>query len=452
MAVPNVRLEPSRAGSAEGRYGVADRRSPRVLPLRQPKTTNARPASSRSRCVIGGGPVVETNLLFVVGAVLTLLAVGGALSRRFGQSVIPAYILVGVLVGPHAPAVGEVRLTLLQSPDSLRLLADLGIVLLLFFVGLELGLERLFRQHREFVRASLADVGISLPLGIAVGFLFGFGWLEALFIGAIVFNSSTVIIAKSLLDLGWITNPESETILGVVVIEDIVTALYLAVLSAILLGGENTTALLIESVARAFAFLLLLGVIAYYGASYIERAFDTRSSELFLLGLLGVTALLAGMGLMVGVSEAVAAFLVGTAFGRTGLREQMEGLVPPMRDLFAAVFFFVIGTQTDPRLLVDTAGYVLVAVTITVPGQLVSGYLAGRLYGLGRVRAVRVGCSLTPRGEFSLVIAAFLVAVGPTVTLAETVPAFTVGYVLLTSVLGTVLMRHCGVLERLVAS
>jgi len=391
--------------------------------------------------------VVEFNLLLTAGVLLLLLAGAGALALRLKQSVIPAYIIVGILIGPYAPSLGGLSLTLIDSPALVRLLAELGVVLLLFFVGLELSLDQLFSNRVKFLRAGAVDIGISLPLGIVLGLAFGFTWLEAGFIALIVFNSSTVIIAKSLIDLGWIVNPESQAILGVIVIEDVLTALGFALLSVFLVGGSDASTVAI-SIGRSLLFLLVLLGAAYYGAAILERVFGTESSEIFLLGVLGVGAFIAGAGLMVGVSEAVAAFLVGTAFGRTKHTARIERLIAPSRDLFAAMFFVVIGLQTNPTLLVDTVEFALVAVVVTTVGQLLSGFYAGQVYGLDRHRAVRVGCALTPRGEFSLVIAAFLVTAGTTPALRETIPAFTVGYVLLTSILGTILMRNADRLSR----
>ncbi|SDN09679.1 monovalent cation:H+ antiporter-2, CPA2 family [Halogranum gelatinilyticum] len=383
----------------------------------------------------------EFNLLFTAGVLFLLLAGAGALALRLKQSVIPAYIIVGILVGPYAPSLGGLSLTLVDSPAIVRLFAELGVVLLLFFVGLELSLDQVFANRTKFLWAGVADVGISLPLGVVLGLAFGFTWLEAGFIALIVFNSSTVIIAKSLIDLGWIADPEGQAILGVVVIEDVLTALGFALLSVFLLGGTDASAIAL-SIGQSLLFLVLLLGVAYYGATVLDRVFETRSSEIFVLGVLGVGAFVAGAGLLTGVSEAVAAFLVGTAFGRTGHAARIERLITPSRDLFAALFFLVVGLQTDPALLTATFGFVLVVAAVTTVGQLVSGFLAGRAYGLDRQRAVRVGCALTPRGEFSLVIAAFLVTAGTTPVLRETIPAFTVGYVLVTSILGTVLMRN----------
>lgn len=257
--------------------------------------------------------MAASNLLVTAGLTLTLLAIGGLLALRVGYSVIPLYILAGLLIGPNAPTIGGISLSVVSSVEPFRLFAELGVVLLLFFVGLELSLDELVTNRQRFMKAGAIDIGISLPLGLGLGLMFGFSLLESWFIALIVFNSSTVIIAKSLLDLGWIANPESKAILGVVVVEDLVTALLFAVLSVLVLAGGSLLDLL-ESVGRAFLFLGVLTALAYYGSTLVSRAFSIRSQELFLLAVLGVTTLVAGLGLLNGVSEAVAAFLVGTAF------------------------------------------------------------------------------------------------------------------------------------------
>lgn len=391
--------------------------------------------------------MATTSLILSAGIFLTVLTIGGLIAVRVGQSVIPAYILVGVLIGPFAPSIGGVSLTVVDSTEFIRLLADLGVILLLFFVGLELSITSLIQQRSQFFRAGAIDVGVSFPLGIVVGLLFGFTLLESLFIGLIAFNSSTVIIAKSLLDLEWIVNPESEAILGVIVIEDVLTAAVFAILSAVLLGAADVASLG-RTLGQAAVVLVALTLFAYYGGEWLDSVFDIRSSELFLLGVLGVTTLVAGLGFAAGVSDAIVAFLVGLAFGQTSHVERIENKLAPSRDLFAAVFFFVIGLQTDPRLVISVAEFVLVAVIVTVLGQIVSGFFAGRSFGLSVERASKMASALAPRGEFSLVIAVFLVTAGTTEALRETIPAFTVGYVLLTSILGTILMRNAHLIER----
>lgn len=380
------------------------------------------------------------QVLVEVGIALTALAVGGALAARANQSVIPVYIVVGILVGPNPPtAIGPVSLTLVEDHEFIDVLAELGVVFLLFFLGLEFSLERLVEGWDRLVGIGTVDFLVNFGAGVALGLLFGFSPIETLFVAGVVYISSSAVITKSLIDRGWIANPESEAILGTLVFEDILIAVYLAILSAVALGGGVDEAAV--SVGASFAFLGALTLLAWFGTEYVERLFTVDSDELFLLRVVGVTTLVAGAALLAGASEAVAAFFVGTAFSGTGHVHRIEDVVSPARDLFAAFFFFSIGLATDVTLIAEVAGLLVAAVVLTTLTKLVSGTAGGFLYGLNRRRALRVGVGLVPRGEFSLIIAALATSVG-TGALGETVPAFAVGYVLVMSILGTVLMGY----------
>ena len=172
------------------------------------------------------------TLLLEAGIVFVVLALGGAAATRVGQSVIPAYILAGVLVGPNAPEVAGVSFALVESREFVTLLSELGVVFLLFFIGLEFNLERLLASRQQVTRAGLIDLAINFGAGLGLGLLFDFSLLESLFVAGIVYISSSAIVTKTLLDLGWIVDPESEAVLGVLVFEDVVIAVYLAVLGA----------------------------------------------------------------------------------------------------------------------------------------------------------------------------------------------------------------------------
>jgi CPA2 family monovalent cation:H+ antiporter-2 len=380
-------------------------------------------------------------LLLEVGIALTAIALAGALANRYGLSVIPAYIVVGVLVGPNEPtSIAGVPLTLVEHREFIDVLAELGVVFLLFFLGLEFSIGQLLDDRKRLATIGSVDFAVNFGLGALLGFAFGYTLLETMFLAGIVYISSSAVITKSLIDEGWVANPESSPILGTLVFEDLLIAVYLAVLSAVALG-EGTPTDAVVAVATAFAFLGVLTLVAWYGTEYVERLFDADSDELFLLRVLGVTTLVAGAALTAGLSEAVAAFFVGMTFSNTDHTERIEHVVSPARDFFAAVFFFAIGLTTDVTLLAGVAWLLLAAVVVSTAGKLASGTLSGRVYGLDRVRSLRVGFGLVPRGEFSLVIATLAASVG-TGALGDTIPAFTVGYVLVMSVLGTVLVQN----------
>jgi len=388
---------------------------------------------------------MATTLLLEAGIAFTVLAAAGALAWRIGQSVIPAYLLAGIAVGPYAPEVWGVSLTLVERSEFIDLFAELGVVFLLFFIGVEFSVAKLLAEPRRIVAAGGVDLVVNVALGVVLGLAFGLSLLEALFVAGIVYPSSSAVITKSLIDLGWIADPESEAILGVLVVEDVVMAVYLALLAALAIGGPLSAALL--PLGESLLFLLLFALLATVGSGLVERAFDTRSNELFLLRVVGLTALLAGFALTTGVSEAVAAFFVGAAISESDLKPRLEDVIAPARDLFAAVFFFAIGLGADPGAVAGVLPLLAAGVALAVVGKLASGYVGGRAYDLNERRSVRMALAMVTRGEFSLVVAA--IAAG-TAAVSPAIPAFAVGYVLVMSILGTVLMGASGRVEGLV--
>ncbi|WP_396611103.1 cation:proton antiporter [Haloferax sp. S1W] len=387
--------------------------------------------------------------LLEFGYLFAVLAVMGAVALRFGLSVIPLYVVGGVAVGPSVA--GRVGMPYVADGEVVTLLAELGIVLLLFFLGLEFSLDRLRAARSNIGRAGLIDLVVNLPLGIAIGLVLGWSVVESLLLGGIVYISSSAIVTKTLIDLGWIADPESEPILGTLVFEDLAIAVYLAVVTSLVLGGEGGLVSVGRSLAIAFGFLGLLFVAVQYGTRLFTRVLDIRNQEAFVLRALAVVVPVSGVALALGVSEAVAAFFVGMGFSTSGHRERIERLLAPVRDVFAAIFFFWIGLGTDPMLLGAAAVPLALAVVLTTPAKVLSGYLGGRVYDLSVHRSLRVGVGMVPRGEFSLVIAA-LAASGTTPVMREIIPAFAVGYVLVMSVFGTVLMQRSDLVERLLFS
>ncbi len=384
---------------------------------------------------------MSDTLLFEIGIALTGIAVAGTVANRISLSVIPAYIAMGILIGPNEPStIAGISLTLVDQREFIDVVAELGIVFLLFFLGVEFSISQLLNDRRRIAKIGSIDFLVNFSLGIGLGLAFGYSLLETFFLAGIVYISSSAVISKSLIESGWVANAESGPILGTLVFEDILIAVYLALLTAVA-GGGGTVMDAAVAIGGAFVFLGGLTLIAWYGSSIVEQAFDTDSDELFLLRILGITTLIAGFALTLGLSEAVAAFFVGTAFSETDHIERIESVVTPTRDFFAAVFFFSIGLTTEITLLTDLIWLLLAAVLVTTVGKVISGSLSGRIYRLDRRRSMRVGVGLVPRGEFSLVIATLAASVG-TGALGGEIPVFAVGYVLVMSVVGTLLIQN----------
>ncbi len=404
----------------------------------------------------------ETALIDV-GVLFGAAALVGLLATRLGQSVIPFYILAGMLLGTNV--LGALDLPALLGTDLLPhgaalaldgesefvyLGAELGIVMLLFFLGLEFNVERLLASRGLIGKAGAVDLLINFGAGLALGYLLFGAFLPAFLLAGIVYISSSAIITKSLIDLGWIANDEADPMLGTLVFEDLFIAVYLVVATALALGGGDLGAAVGE-VAIAVAFIAVLLAFVHFATPLLERALDTDSHEFLVLRALGITVPIAGAALAIGVSEAVAAFFVGMAFSSTDHVNDLERLLEPVRDVFAAIFFVWIGLVTDPTLFPGVAGLVAVAVLATTPTKLISGYLGGRIYGLDERRSVRVGLGMVTRGEFSLIIASVAIAgagSGLASDTANAINAFAVGYVLVMSVLGTTLMGYAGGIEK----
>jgi len=393
--------------------------------------------------------------LIEIGALFVGIALAGAIAHRAGQSVIPFYIVGGMLAGEHvlgrlAPL--EVDLvgisTTLQQPyvsesEFVELGAELGIVFLLFFLGLEFSITRLLESRDRIGKAGVVDLAINFPAGVVLGLALGWSAIEAVLLGGIVYISSSAVITKSLIDLGWIANDESDPMLGTLVFEDLFIALYLAVVAAIVVGSDGFADAATDiGIAIGFILVLLGGV--FYGSDLFQRYLETDSRELTVLRTVAIVVFVAGLALLLDVSEAVAAFFVGMGFSSTDHVHEIEELLIPVRDLFAAVFFFWVGLGTDPAVFADPAlvAVLALAVLVTTPTKLVSGYLGGRIYDLDERRSLRVGTGMVTRGEFSLIIAATVAAAGTGPVMTETIPDLTVGYVLVMSILGTVLMQY----------
>ncbi|MDS0475459.1 cation:proton antiporter [Natrinema sp. 1APR25-10V2] len=420
----------------------------------------------------------ETALVDV-GLLFAAVALAGVLASRIDQSVIPLYILTGILIGSNVlgelPAlagsevgiggytatvpeltIGGVDLLAalgglaLTDTDFVVVGAEIGIVLLLFFLGLEFNLERLLASRNRIGKAGSVDLAVNFAIGFGFGYLVFGGLLAAMLTAGIVYISSSAIITKSLLDLGWIANDEAEPMLGILVYEDLFIAVYLAIVSALVLGGGDVAAAA-GQIGIAIGVIVALLALVSYGTGFFQRFLDADTNEFVVVRALGVTILVAGIAYALGVSEAVAAFFVGMAFSGTDHVHDLERLLEPIRDAFAAIFFVWIGLVTDPRLFSPSVlATIAAAAVLTAPAKIVSGFLGGKIYGLDDRRSVRVGLGMATRGEFSLIIASLALSgagTGIATGTAETIYAFAVGYVLVMSVLGTSLMQHSSRIE-----
>ncbi|WP_455362540.1 cation:proton antiporter [Streptomyces sp. SYSU K21746] len=367
----------------------------------------------------------------------TLLAMGGAflaaaflarLGSRIGLPTIPLFMLAGILLGPHTPG-----LVLVEDAHDLEMLSALGLVLLLFYLGLEFHLDDLKRGGRLLLAAGGLYLLLNVGAGLGFGFALGWGGREALVLAGVIGISSSAIVTKILIDLGRIGRPESRLILGVIVVEDIFLALYLAALQPVLSGAEGPAEMIVQT-AKAFGFLLVLAAAARYGTRLVGRLIAVRDNELLVVSFLGAAVLVAGVSEVLGVADAIGAFMVGLILGGTPSGPRIRHLVHPLRDAFAAIFFFAFGLAIDPGDLVSVAGPVAAAAALTIAMNVAAGLIAARLHGYGPGPTANIATTLLARGEFALILAAMAATAGLDGRLAP----FIAGYVLVLAVLGPI--------------
>ncbi|PCG82229.1 cation/H(+) antiporter [Streptomyces sp. WZ.A104] len=360
-----------------------------------------------------------------MGGAFLAAAVLARLGGRIGLPTIPLFILAGILLGPHTPGY-----TLLSNPHDLEMLSALGLVLLLFYLGLEFHMDDLRTGGRKMAVAGGTYLALNVGAGLAFGFALGWGTSEALVLAGVLGISSSAIVTKILVDLGRIGNPETRPILGIIVVEDVFLALYLAALQPILSGADSLSAALIDG-GKAFGFLLLLALAARFGTKIIGKLMNTKDDELLVISFLGAAVFVAGVSEMFGVADAIGAFMVGLMLGSTSAGDRILKLVHPLRDAFGAIFFFAFGLSIDPGDLPSVLWPVLAAVALTLAMNVGAGLAAARVYSFGAQATANIATTLVARGEFALILATMAAAAG----LDERLSPFIAGYVLLLAVL-----------------
>ena len=322
------------------------------------------------------------HIVFEVGLALSLMAAAALLSARLRFSIVPLLILVGMAVGPHMPRLGIVDLRFVHSAPLIAFMGRLGVLFLLFYLGLEFSVGRLIRAGRAISRGGTIYIAINLTLSLAFGWLLGWPLKEMLVVAGITTISSSAIVAKLLVELKRTANPETEMILGIVLFEDVFLAIYLSVVSGLVLSGATSLGGVLLSAGIALAFMLAVLILGRAAVPLLNRALNIASDEAFLLVVFGALLLLSGLGETVHVAEAIGALLTGLVLAETEHRDRLEHLILPFRDFFGALFFFSFGLTIDPLALGGAVWPALGAVLLTIVGNLLAGFAAGRSAGL----------------------------------------------------------------------
>ena len=370
----------------------------------------------------------ETWMLIEVGALLLGLSLLGRLAIKFGQSPIPLYMTAGLVFGAGG------LLPLQASTDFLSSGAELGVVLLLVMLGLEYSPTELVGNLKSSARAGVWDALLNAIPGALFAFVMGWGPIAALVMAGVTWVSSSGVIAKVLRDLGRLGNRETPIVLSVLVLEDLAMAFYLPILSAVVVGASLLQGAITVAIAVGSVSIVLF--LAVRHGKKLSRIFDSRQAETLLMGVLGLTMLIAGLASQVQVSAAVGAFLVGIALSGQ-VAQNAEKLLAPLRDLFAAIFFVFFGLTTNPADIPEVLLPALALAAVTMSTKVLTGYLAAKRAGIGRPGRWRTGLALMPRGEFTVIIAGLAVTAGVQPLIAPLAAT----YMLITVISGPILAR-----------
>ncbi|MDR6416765.1 cation:proton antiporter [Pseudarthrobacter sulfonivorans] len=368
--------------------------------------------------------------LIELGAVVFSLGLLARLAGKIGMSPIPLYLLGGLAFGTG----GIVELE--GMADFSHLFGEIGVILLLFMLGLEYTASELFTGLRRSWQAGLLDLILNFLPGAALALFLGWGIVGAMVMGGVTYISSSGIAAKVINDLGWLGNRETRVVISLLVFEDLTMAVYLPVLTTILAGVSFLGGLTTVGIALAVVSLVLLVVLRH--GHHVSKAVHSENSEVFLLNVLGAALLVAGVASAMQVSAAVGAFLLGIAISGVTSHNATR-ILAPLRDLFAAIFFVAFGLNTDPASIPPVLGWALVLAFITAATKMVTGFWAAKRVGIARPGRLRAGAALIARGEFSIVISGLAVASG---AVNQELAAMATAYVLVMAVVGPLAARY----------
>lgn len=373
--------------------------------------------------------------LLELGAVMLSLTVLARLASRYSFSPVPLYLGLGLILSEH----GIISLDV--SREFIDAGAELGAILLLFLLGVEYSVDELTAGVKRAHVSGTIDLALNFVPGFIAGWALGWSLTAAFLLGGVTYISSSGIAAKLMRDLGWLGNRETPAVLSILVIEDLVMAVYLGVAAALVLGAGAGG--LAWSILGAVAVVGAVLMVASRFGPHLSRLVFAESDESVLLGLLGVVLLVAGVAEQVGVSAAVGAFLVGLAISGKAAR-RADRLLGPLRDLFGAIFFVFFGLQVDPSTIPPILLPALILVVVAAIGKLITGWVAGRRFGASNGGRLRAGALLIARGEFSIIIAELGVEAGLEPQLAPLATAV----VFSLAVLGPVAVQIAGAAHR----
>ncbi|MBV6661848.1 cation:proton antiporter [Pseudomonas yamanorum] len=340
--------------------------------------------------------IQDLAVIMLVAGVVTILF------HRLKQPVVLGYIVAGFIIGPHTPPFG-----LIHDEDTIKTLAELGVIFLMFCLGLEFSLRKLFKVGATAFIAAFLEIILMIWIGYEIGRWFDWNTMDSLFLGAILAISSTTIIVKALNDLKLKNQRFAQLIFGVLIVEDILGIGIIALLSSIAVSGTVSSGEVFSTVGKLSLFMIVALVIGILLVPrLLEYVAKFESNEMLLITVLGLCFGFCLLVVKLEYSMVLGAFLIGAIMAESRQLLKIERLIEPVRDMFSAIFFVAIGLMIDPQILLQYAWPIAVITVAVVLGKMLSCGLGAFIAGNDGRTSLRVGMGLSQIGEFSFIIAA----------------------------------------------
>jgi len=337
----------------------------------------------------------DLAIVMIVAGLVTIVF------HRFKQPVVLGYILAGVIIGPHTPP-----FPLIHDQEAIKTLAELGVILLMFGLGLEFSLRKLKQVGTPAFIAAFLEILLMVWVGYEIGRAFGWKTMDCIFLGAILSISSTTIIIKALRELGKTKEHFAQLIFGILIIEDILGIAMIALLSSIAMTGTLGVGEVGVTLGKLVAFLVVVLVIGLISVPrLIGYVAKFKSNEMLLITVLGLCFGISLLAVKLGYSVALGAFVIGAIIAEAREIHRIETLIEPVRDMFSAIFFVAIGLLIEPKVLIDYWLPIVVITLAVVFGKVVTCSFGAFIGGNDTRTSLRVGMGLAQIGEFSFIIA-----------------------------------------------
>ncbi|NUO09921.1 MAG: cation:proton antiporter [Candidatus Brocadia sp.] len=372
--------------------------------------------------------MIVNESVLSLGISLIALFFAGLLATKINQSLTAVFIVVGMILQNFFPV------TIITE-----FIAILGIIFMLFMFGLEFSVGSLINSQRKIFNAGMYDLLFNFPIGLFMGWILGYDLIQTLLMAGIIYVTSSVIVAKSIIDLKRSANPETEYILNILIFEDMFIAVFLASIVGIVNYGHIDAKGIFFVMLKTTAFFMFFIILSRTSKRFIDKIVGIEHTELFVILILSIIVLSAGAASHIGLSEAIGAFLAGLLLSETKQRHRISEAIKPFQQFSTAIFFVAFGMSIDYKNVGSMIPMGIFIFIVSSFGKVFGGYFVGKKYALSKKACLRLGFSLIPRGEFSIILAG-AIAMNP--DFPYPLKLLTGVYVLLSAILGSILMKE----------